>query len=668
MWLDSKFPPSHNARMRRYPSISTLLSLALLLPCSMLRADVTPNALFSDHAVLQQGVKIPIWGQATPGETVTVSFAGQSASTTAQTNGTWQLQLPALEASATPCDMVIEGGNRIVIHDLLVGEVWICSGQSNMERQLGPRDGQQPIVGWEAEVASANYPEIRQFYVPQSRSFDPQSDTHGTWSVCSPDTAQNITAVGYFFGRDLHKARGVPVGLIHSSWGGTAAEAWTSREGLASLPNFVEPLQQVDLIRSDPASATATLLAQQEQWYHEMDPGTQEDPAWSQPGLQDSNWESMQLPTTWEMTDNYPTFNGVFWFRKTFFMPEDWDGKDVEINLGAVDDVDTTWVNGEWIGSTPGWDVARIYTLAAGLLHPGQNVIAVRVLDTGGGGGLWGNHEQALQLHYHSKTTGQPAMLSLAGTWACKPGISLEDSGWPPVDFSQSASAPTCLYHAMIHPLLPFPIRGVIWYQGEANVGKEKEYQSLFPAMIRDWRNQWKLGDFPFLFVQIAPHREMSPEIREAQLLTLQQVEQTAMVVTMDCGDAVDIHPSNKEPVGARLALAARALAYGEAIAYSGPIYKSARFEGNQAIVDFTETANGLVAPGADGSVRGFTLAGKDDVFYPATAKIEGETVVVTCAKVKHPVAVRYGWANVPEGNLFNRQGLPASPFRSDIQ
>jgi sialate O-acetylesterase len=268
----------------------------------------------------------------------------------------------------------------------------------------------------------------------------------------------------------------------------------------------------------------------------------------------------------------YPNFDGVFWLRRTFDLPDEWDGGDAELHLGAVDDVDTTWVNGVSVGATIGWEVPRVYRVPGSALKAGANVIAVRVLDTGGGGGLYGGND-ALRLIYSAG--GKAHSLSLAGTWRCKPGVALSVSGWPPADFSQSPSSPTVLYNAMIAPLLPYALRGVIWYQGEANVGRERQYRDLFPAMIADWRQAWGLGEFPFLFVQIAPFNTMSPEIREAQLLTLNRSSNTAMAVTIDCGDANDIHPANKAPVGARLALAARALAYGEKLEYSGPIYQS---------------------------------------------------------------------------------------------
>jgi sialate O-acetylesterase len=644
-------------KLRNLSILSVLTALAVTLP---IHAAVTLNPLFQDHAVLQQGVPVPVWGTADPGEKVTVEFASQSVATVAASDGKWLVRLAPL-TPGEPRTLTVTGKNKIVLTDLLVGEVWIASGQSNMERQLGLRAGQKPITGWEAEVAAANYPAIRHFGVAQAKALAPQQTVKGAWSVCTPETVKDFTAVGYFFGRDLHLARRAPIGLIHTSWGGTPAEAWTSEATLRQLPDFAEPLAALKKLAADPDLARRETQAKQEAWYQRVDPGSKSGAAWSAARLEMSDWPPMALPTHWERA-GYPDFDGIFWLRRTFELPNEWDGGDAELHLGAVDDVDTTWVNGVSVGATIGWEVPRVYRIPGALLKRGANVIAVRVLDTGAGGGLYGGND-TMRLIFSAG--GKAESLSLAGTWRCKPSVPLSVSGWPPADFSQSPSSPTVLYNAMIAPLLPYAMRGVIWYQGEANVGRERQYQESFPAMIADWRQAWGLGDFPFLFVQIAPYNTMSPEIREAQLLSWQRTKNTAMAVTIDCGDANDIHPANKKPVGARLALAARALAYGEKLEYSGPVYESLQIKGAEAILSFTHLGGGLVA--RDGALKSFTIAGADKVFRPAQAEIRGETVVVSATDVPHPVAVRYSWANVPEGNLFNQAGLPASPFRTNV-
>jgi len=634
----------------------------LALGVSPVRADVTPNSLFADNAVLQQGMKVPVWGTADPGEHVTVEFAGQRVSTTADAAGKWLIQLAPMKASSQPGALTISGNNKIVLTNILVGEVWICSGQSNMERQLGMRDGQKPITDWEKEVAAAKYPEIRQFYVPQTKAFVPAQTVKGNWSVCSPETVKDFTAVGYFFGRDLYLDRHVPIGLIHTSWGGTPAEAWTSEAALSQLSDFTDAVTNLKQLVANPAQAQRETQARQDAWYLKVDTGIRANPAWNAVDLDTSSWKTMKVPGYWE-DNGYPGFDGLFWFRRTFDLPGNWNGSDVELHLGAVDDNDTTWVNGAEVGATIGYDVPRVYRLTASVLKPTNNVIAVRVLDTGGNGGLWGGSDPMMRLLVNAG--GQTNSIPLTGEWLCRQGVSLTTVGWPPTDYSQSPNAPTVLYNGMIAPLLPYAMRGVIWYQGEANVGRERQYRTLFPAMIADWRQAWGEGGFPFLFVQIAPFNSMTPEIREAQLLTLRHTTNTAMAVTIDCGDANDIHPAHKQPVGARLALAARVLAYGEKLEYSGPLFASMKIKGANAILSFSHIDGGLVAK--DGPLQGFTIAGDDRVFHPAQAEIHGKTVVVHAAAVSKPVAIRYGWANVPEGNLFNRAGLPASPFRTDV-
>jgi len=499
--------------MKPMPTHLRLLSLLFLLVFSTDGRDaVTPNPLFSDNAVLQEETPIPVWGVAKEGEKISVTLDGQSASTTAK-DGKWKLMLPAHKAGG-PYDLTISGENTNTITNVLVGEVWVCSGQSNMEFPLSR------VTNAAAEIASASYPMLRMFSVARRISANPQEEVVGKWAVCTPAAAPGFSAIGYFFGHDLVKARSVPIGMIHSSWGGTPAQAWTSFSGLSKDPSLKV---YVDQLR-----------------------------------------------------------NAVVDFMK---------------NLEA-------------------------YRTALAGYHP------------------------------------NPAGVSSGPPWPAD----LPPSG--PRSPFESNGLPTILYNGMIAPLQPYAIRGVIWYQGEANNGQAKLYQTLFPAMIADWREKWGRGDFPFLFTQIAPFTGMSPEIREAQFLTLGKSTNTAMAVTTDVGNAADIHPTQKEPVGQRLALAARALAYGEKIEYSGPLYQSLKIEGSNAVVLFTHTGSGLMAK--DGDLRGFTIGGTNGQFLPAKAAIAGETVVVSAAEVTAPTAVRYGWTNVPDVNLWNKEGLPASPFRTD--
>jgi len=639
-----------------------ILAASFALPAVAALQVASP---FGDHMVLQRDRPVPVWGMADAGQRVTVKFAGQVKAATADANGRWQVTLDALPASAAPESLTISAATNNSgaaearsFQDVLVGEVWLCGGQSNMERQLGLRPGQKPIVDWEREAAAADFPQIRQLYVVQRLASTPQSTAEMSWTVCSPATAPDFTAVGFFFARQLHEALRVPIGIIHSSWGGTPAEAWTSQEGLQAFPEFSDALEQMQAFERDPDGAERTYRERIARWYEASDPGSR-GAGWQEPALDTHDWETMNLPTMWENAGR-AGFDGVGWFRRRFDLPSTWQGGDVELHLSAIDDLDTTWVNGQLVGATDLWLTPRVYRVPAAALKRQGNVIAVRVLDTGGNGGIW-NPELPLEAR---SLDGSFAPIPLTGAWRARFSVAMSQVSPPPRDPRRGSNNPTVLYNGMIAPLVPYAIRGVTFYQGESNADRPQQYRALFPALIADWRRAWQQGDFPFLFVQIAPFKDQPPEIREAQLLAWQATKHTAMVVTLDHGDAEDIHPADKRPVGERLALAARALAYGEPVEYSGPVYSEVRFNGRRAELRFSHLGGGLVAH--DGPLTGFTLAGADGVFHPADAQIVGNTVLVSSSAVLAPTAVRYAWANVASGNLFNRAGLPASPFRTD--
>jgi sialate O-acetylesterase len=479
------------------------------------RAEVEPNSLFSNGAVLQQGVAVPVWGAGKDGEQITVKIQDQTVSTTVR-DGRWLVRLKPMKAGG-PFTMTITGDNTITITNLLVGEVWLCSGQSNMAFHLA-----RAANAAEA-IAAAGDSQLRLFTVLSGASDTPKAEVPGNWKESSPETARSFSAVAWFFGHELRRALKVPIGLINSSVGGTPAEAWTSRGTLEADPELREILERhAEQVRDfDPEAAAA-------------------------------------------------------------------------------------------------------------------------------------QHQRALEAHKQAVEKAKAA------------GEKPPQSPRAPADPRKAKVRPCCLYNAMIAPLEPYAIAGAIWYQGEANAGRAAQYQKLFPAMIQNWRQAWGLGDFPFFFVQIAPHQGMKPEIREAQLLSWQKVPRTAMAVITDVGDEKDIHPTKKEPVGQRLALAARAIAYGENIEFSGPVYASMKVEGDRAILTFTHTGRGLMAQG--GELKGFTIAGADGSFVAAKAVIDGDKVAVSSPEVSKPVAVRYGWANTPDVNLFNKEGLPATPFRTDVK
>lgn len=614
------------------------------------------NSYIADHMVLQRNANVQVWGAASEGEHITVKFAGQSVSAKAK-DGQWRIELAPMAAHAVPQTMTIanaEGGIR-TIHDVLVGDVWIASGQSNMERELGPAAGQKDIVGWKEAVESADYPLIRQYQLPLNTSVIPLSDGHGTWSVCSPETAAAFCGVGYFFIRDVYESQQVPMAMIHTAWGGTPAEAWTSLEKLKSLPDYEVAASTVEQLRDDP-SVFDDLRSE---WFGRYDQGTINQ--WWKRGLSLDGWKTVTVPTSLD-AQGMGDYDGVVWYRKSFEIRPENAGRPATLELGVIDDSDVTWLNGQQIGATDGWNLERTYRVPAGLLTAGRNELTVQVIDTASWGG-WGGESRDPELTIDGAE--DTLTLSLAGSWSQRLGGQFEGGAAFYMKGQLDQNSPSMLYNAMINPLLPLPIKGVIWYQGESNNNRAMDYEELFAALIRDWRAHFNSGEFPFLYVQIAPHWEMTPELREAQRLVLEREPNTAMVVTVDVGDAEDIHPARKEPVGQRLALAARALAYGEEIEYSGPLYASMQVENGQVYIDFTHVGDGLIVRG--GALKGFEIAGADHLFVPTGAEIEGDQVVVSSPSVVAPVAVRYGWSNVPEISLYNRNGLPASPFSASI-
>lgn len=641
------------------------------------------GALFTNDMVLQRDSKAPIWGSVEPGLEVTVALKGatgvprvaKKAKATAGQDGKWMVRLGPLPAGG-PYTLRVSARSEIILSNVMVGEVWVCSGQSNMQWPI--KNANMGVLNADQEVAAANYPNIRLFSVPMVTSFTPKDDIQADgWKVCRPETVPTFSAVGYFFGRELHNHLKMPVGLIQSAWGGTVAEAWTSRGTLETLPDFQEALVHMDKSLSsleETQREYETKLAEWEKALEGHDAGHKDGvPVWADPTTDTKDWSSMELPQQWESA-GFPALDGFMWFRKEVDVPAAWSGKPLTLCLGAINDMDRAWFNGALVGShevPTGWTQPRMYPVPANVVKPGRNVVAVRVYDIGNVGGFCGEAKD-MRLECPGDAASSP--LSLAGTWSCKVGLDLRNipaKPQPPLVREKNPNIPTVLYNAMIAPLIPYGIRGAIWYQGESNAGRAYQYRSLFPALIQDWRKNWNRGDFPFLFVQLANWQETKPEpaddpwaeLREAQLMTL-SLPTTGMAVTIDIGEAGDIHPQNKQDVGRRLALAARHVAYGEQLVYSGPIYNSMTIEGSSIRLGFDHVGGGLVAKG--GELKGFAIAGEDRKFVWADARIDGNTVVVSSPHVPAPVAVRYAWAINPVCNLYNREGLPASPFRTD--
>ena len=645
-----------------------IVSLFLLCLCAgAARAEVRLPSIIGDNMVLQQGMKVRIWGKADAGEHVTVSFEKQSINTVADQQGRWQVWLGPLKAGG-PSELTIKASNVLTIRNVLVGEVWICSGQSNMEWPLV-----NTVNGSEA-VAQANYREIRLFTVAHKTSESALDDVQGHWVVTTPQDAADFSAVGYFFGREIYQHLKVPIGLIDSSWGGTPAEAWTSTDALKSAVELQPILDRYESSLKAPPErkeAYERALAQWEQKNLYVDGENKgEALGYADPATSTADWAKMDLPKQFEAAGLL--IDGVVWFRKVVDVPASWAGKDLVLNLTAIDDYDITYFNGTQIGATgretpDSYMIPRKYSVPGSLVRSGRNVIAVRVFDRAGEGGFGSAGEMSLRVDGADQ-------ISLRGNWDYKVELALEPKhvDWgsrPEMVGASNQNSPSVLYNAMLAPLVPFGIRGAIWYQGESNAARAYQYRTLFPTMIRNWRSAWGY-DFPFLFVQLPnwrarqdlPSESDWAELREAQAMTLREPH-TGMAIAIDIGGD-DLHPRNKLDVGRRLAALALANVYGRAIIPSGPLFDRFKIDGNKVRLSF-KYAQGLKTSDG-GPVKGFALAGADRRFVWADARIEGETVVVSSPTILKPVAVRYGWADNPLVNLYNKADLPASPFRTD--
>jgi sialate O-acetylesterase len=618
-------------------------------------AEVRLPSIISDNMVLQRDIPFKIWGWANPGEIVKVEMNGQKVSAVTSPTNKWMVKLAPMKAGG-PYEMKISGKNNIVLKNILIGDVWVCGGQSNMEWPLANTNK------WATETDSANIPNIRLLSITKKISSTPVDDAESTqWVMCNSQTASFFSAIGYYFGKFINKHLNVPIGLINSNWGGTDIETWISMETMYSDKDYKNAIDQMK--GKEFEALTKEAEAKAKKWLdtvYNFDPGMKEK--WYLSETDVTKWKEIQAPMIWESA-GYQNLDGVAWYRLGITLSaKDVEGK-VTLSLGPIDDNDETYVNGKLVGKTSKYDFPRQYTIEPGVLKEGKNIICVRVIDTGGGGGFWGNDNQM-----YLETGGSKK--SLAGKWLFRVGIDM-----PAQKTANSPNSfPSLLYNAMIYPLQNYGIKGVIWYQGENNAGNPKKYQFLFPTLIKDWRNTWGEGDFPFLFVQLAnymapstePGQSNWAELREAQTMTL-SVSKTGMACIIDIGEADNIHPRNKLDVGYRLSLAARKVAFNENIIYSGPTFKSMKIDGNKAVIEFDNIGTGLTAKDKYQYVKAFVIAGADKKFHWARASIEGNTVVVMSNEIQNPVAVRYAWANNPDdANLYNMEMLPAVPFRTD--
>lgn len=643
---------------RRYRLLVTALAGSPVL------AAVRLPAVLGDHMVLQQKSTVEIWGWADPQEQVTVTpgWSEPPRTAVAAADGRWSVEL-ATPAAGGPFDIGIGGTNTITLKDVLIGEVWLCSGQSNMEWPVGRPKGPH-VDNCEQEAKAADFPRIRLLKVERARADAPQTDVRGAWQRCTPETVPDFSAVAYFFGRKLHRDLDVPVGLIQSAWGGTEIEVWMSEGCLRGIPEFRDAIERLpEDRRAFEAARTA--------WEAKLNAADAGWGKWEAEQLDDREWQAIPGPGLWEPL--LGDFDGVVWYRTTLTLPDDGGSAAGRLELGAIDDDDQTWVNGRHIGGTRGAFVGRSYDVPAGVLHGGDNTIAVRVYDRGGAGGF----RMRPQVDRLLFVRGEQQVATT--NWRLKRGVDRRELPREPAEVHRDYSKQ---FNAMIAPLTPLRIRGFLWYQGESNVRRARQYETAFPALIRDWRGLFAHGrpadELPFLFVQVAPfdyapllaNATLGPgcavaELREAQRRTL-AVPNTGMVVTTDItANVKDIHPGNKQDVGARLALWALDRTYGvRQAACSGPLFREARVEGSRIRIRFDHAAGGLVSRGGD--LTGFTVAGEDRRFFEGKAQVEGEDVLVFAPDERPIVAVRYGWSDAPALNLFNQVGLPASPFRTD--
>ncbi|WP_367914714.1 sialate O-acetylesterase [Leadbetterella sp. DM7] len=636
----------------------TLLLLTLIVFPAV--GQVRLPAIVSDGMILQRDAPLKIWGWASPGEKVTVQFDQKKYTAKTGNDGKWRVKLPAMPADGASHTLTVKGKNTLTVNDVLLGDVWFCSGQSNMVHQMDLHD-----VTYARDIAEANFPHIRQFWVPNTTNLvAPAEDLpSGKWVPAIGDQVRPFSAVAYFFARALYEKYRVPTGIINASWGGTPIEAWISEEGLKSF----DDIQPVLLKNKDTAYVNQTnrLAAEANRPRPSQDLGLQSSPRWFEATYRPKGWKPINIPGYWE-DQGIRNLDGVVWYRKEIDVPASMTGKEAGVWLGRIVDADELYINGHRAGGFTYMYPQRRYKLAQDVLKAGKNTIVVRVANYGGKGGFVPDKPYCL---FAGNDT-----LDLKGTWYYKVGEVFEPVEGPRVQAIAVHYQPAALYNAMVHPLVDYAIKGVLWYQGESNTARPEQYDTLLPALISDWRKRWENPALPVIFAQLPGFMEYNylpvesnwARQREATLKTLKSIPYTAMTVNIDLGEWNDVHPDNKKEVGDRMALAARKLAYGEDLVYSGPIFRSARTEGNRILLSFDHTGSGLITSDGEAPAE-WAIAGADKRFRWAKARIEGNRVVVWHEDIPEPKYVRYAWADNPVNpNLYNREGLPASPFRTD--
>ncbi len=622
--------------------------------------QITLPQIIRDSMVLQRDARIKIWGWASKGEKISVRFNNKKFKTTIGADGKWTIMLTPMIAGG-PYTMNITGKNKIILNDILIGDVWFCSGQSNMVHQMNIHD-----VTYADEIASVNNPEIRQFGIPTLTNLEGPKENLPTsfWRVAVGEDIRPFSAVAYFFAKKINEKYHVPVGIINASVGGTPIEAWTSEEGLKDFSTMINTLQKnkdTGYVNNTNRVAMAASMAGRQK--EETDKGLTGDLKWFEPSFVPTGWRTINIPGYWE-DQGIKDLDGVLWYRKEIIVPASMTDKPAKIFLGRIVDADFLYINGKLVGNTTYQYPQRRYTIPQGLLKPGKNIFVLRVINNNGKGGFVPDKPYYL---FAGKDT-----IDLKGYWQYNVG-DIFIPRHPGPSFVSAQNQPTALYNAMVAPVTDYTIKGICWYQGESNAGRPEEYAKLLPALVNDWRHQWDDQSLPFIYAQLPNFMEVNylpsesnwAVLRESQLKAL-SLPNTAMTVNIDLGEWNDIHPDNKKDVGERMATAALKVAYGENIVHSGPIYQSSKIEANKIILSFSNTGSGLVTNDGE-ELKQFAIAGTDKKFIWAQAKIEGDKVVVWNDEVKAPLYIRYAWADNPANpNLYNREGLPASPFRTD--
>jgi sialate O-acetylesterase len=641
-----------------------LFYLLVVLSSTPCLSQVRLPRLISDNMVLQRDRKIVVWGWASANERVTVSFGNKQRKATASAKGTWSVELPPMKAGG-PYTMKIAGKNEIVVKDILIGDVWLCSGQSNMVHQMDIHD-----VTYAKDIENANYPEIRHFKVPTQTSLAGASDdvSGGAWQQAVSEQVRPFSAVAYFFARKIYDKYHVPIGLINASVGGTPIEAWTSEEGYKEFPEMLKIINENKdtafvRIHSIPFAGNGPVVT--------LDKGLAGKQFWYDVNFSPRDWRTINVPGYWE-DQGVKDLNGVVWYRREIELPSSMAGKAARVFLGRIIDADKLYINGKEVGGTTYMYPQRRYKVPPGLLVAGKNVFVVRVSNNNGKGGFV--PDKPYFIFTDSDT------VDLKGTWMYKVGEvytprapQVQDNAPRSERRINPQNEPTALYNGMIGPFTDYGVKGVLWYQGESNAGRAKEYLKLMEALINGWREVYAEPNLPFIYAQLPNFGDVTylpaesgwAELRESQRKAL-RVPGTAMTVNIDLGEWNDIHPDNKKDVGERMALAAQKIVYGEDIVYSGPLYKGHVVAGSRVIISFSHAGSGLITNDGE-ALDEFVIAGADRKFVRARAEIQGDKVIVWSDDVGEPKYVRYAWADNPDNpNLYNREGLPASPFTTD--